>query len=583
MADELNIKFSGDTAPLEASMKRVTGQLSTLNSTVERTGDDIKGAFSRDSRKAIDQMRAATRRLKREVKELRSEEVKQIKTSVSMVKVLTKLRTGFGAAREAFRLGAQAVGSFVSGILDAITTSEEFIAELEGIDTPLFNFSQSTREALQTVNEELRTTTAISKLLSVQLAAEFAPSVGTVATAASNLGLAYGKVNKKLLDVTDGQKGLGFVLADFVSGGTLTKISNAAGVVNLALSSQADELAAVADGYADVEQKASKLTSSLEKFEKGLSQIGGFDKKAYKEQLDATDKITFSYQMQIEEVKRLSKELGGLNLTSDQRIQLEEKTWAALTQIQAAMLHAHDENNAKKDKAAIKAAEARAKAIIEIAEHETSEVMEAQKAGEEEAAEKLAVSQALMEETVAVFGAALGETSERIGAALDAAEGKSRVQLKRLFAAQKATAMAEAVISGAMAAQRALAFPPGPPATLPMAAMVGTMAAVNVATIAAEAPPFHIGTRVSDLASDEMRITRREGLAVLTPQGISSGGAEAVADANAGIRQDTPTTVVFQYDHRMFDATIEDNVNRVGSPLGRLIRDSRYGHRRRNG
>jgi hypothetical protein len=51
---------------------------------------------------------------------------------------------------------------------------------------------------------------------------------------------------------------------------------------------------------------------------------------------------------------------------------------------------------------------------------------------------------------------------------------------------QQKIAIVEAVISGALAVQRALAFPPGPPATFPMATLVGIKTAANVAMIAAQ-------------------------------------------------------------------------------------------------
>ena len=178
----------------------------------------------------------------------------------------------------------------------------------------------------------------------------------------------------------------------------------------------------------------------------------------------------------------------------------------------------------------------------------------------------------------------MGDISGLFGEMLENAEGKSRQQLMRLFAMQKASAIAQAAINSTLASMSALANPPGPPFTIPIAATVAALGAVQVAQIAAEPPPFHIGTRVSDLAPDEARITRREGLAVLTPQGIAAGGAEAVADANAGIApSSTGQTVLFKYDHRMFDATITDNLKRSNSPLGNAIRRSSYGHRRRNG
>jgi len=178
----------------------------------------------------------------------------------------------------------------------------------------------------------------------------------------------------------------------------------------------------------------------------------------------------------------------------------------------------------------------------------------------------------------------MGDISSLFGDMLENTEGKSRQQMMRMFAMQKASAIGQAAINATLASMAALANPPGPPFTIPIAATVAALGAVQVAQIAAEPPPFHIGTRVSDLAPDEARITRREGLAVLTPQGIAAGGAEAVADANAGISSGAGNqTVLFKYDHRMFDATITDNLKRSNSPLGNAIRRSSYGHRRRNG
>lgn len=52
--------------------------------------------------------------------------------------------------------------------------------------------------------------------------------------------------------------------------------------------------------------------------------------------------------------------------------------------------------------------------------------------------------------------------------------------------AQKGLAISEATVSGILAVQRSLAFPPGPPATIPMSILIGTKTIANVAAIAAQ-------------------------------------------------------------------------------------------------
>ena len=149
------------------------------------------------------------------------------------------------------------------------------------------------------------------------------------------------------------------------------------------------------------------------------------------------------------------------------------------------------------------------------------------------------------------------DAADQIGAALLAAEinrqgdleGKSRTTQRKVFRMKKASDLASATISTAAAVMAALAFPPGPPATIPMAALAGVMGAVQIGTIAAQQPSFHIGSRAGDLAPDEVRATLTRGEAVLTRQAQAALGldSEGVADGNAGIA--AAQTIVVQYQH----------------------------------
>jgi hypothetical protein len=125
----------------------------------------------------------------------------------------------------------------------------------------------------------------------------------------------------------------------------------------------------------------------------------------------------------------------------------------------------------------------------------------------------------------------------------------TKTTLKRVFAMQKAADLAAATISTARAVMAALAYPPGPPGTIPMAAITGALGAVQIGVIAAQQPSFHIGSRAGDLAPDEVRATLTRGEAVLTRQAQAALGldSEGVADVNAGLSGEQ--TIVVQYQH----------------------------------
>lgn len=97
---------------------------------------------------------------------------------------------------------------------------------------------------------------------------------------------------------------------------------------------------------------------------------------------------------------------------------------------------------------------------------------------------------------------------------------------RRLAAIGKAAAVADAVISGILATQKALAAPPGPPYTIPMAAITAGMAAVNVAKIVSTPLPgfktggeFRVGgSGGPDSQTVAFRGSPNETVSIKTPQ-----------------------------------------------------------------
>lgn len=115
-----------------------------------------------------------------------------------------------------------------------------------------------------------------------------------------------------------------------------------------------------------------------------------------------------------------------------------------------------------------------------------------------------------------------------------------------LFAGSKNLAIAEVIINTARAVIAALAFPPGPPATIPMAALVAAKGAVELAVIKSQkAPKFQHGGIIEgprgidevfirgtagELVADTTRAEARAilgGRAAIIPVAASGGGAGA--------------------------------------------------------
>jgi hypothetical protein len=61
VADEIEIKFGANTVDMEQAVSRVQSELRKLGSVVDNVGDKIDDTFSKESEKALKEMRARTR------------------------------------------------------------------------------------------------------------------------------------------------------------------------------------------------------------------------------------------------------------------------------------------------------------------------------------------------------------------------------------------------------------------------------------------------------------------------------------------------------------------------------------------
>ena len=148
------------------------------------------------------------------------------------------------------------------------------------------------------------------------------------------------------------------------------------------------------------------------------------------------------------------------------------------------------------------------------------------------------------------------------------------------FKLNKSLRIAEAIMGTASAAAQALASPPGPPSTIPLAALTAALGAVQIARIANEQPSFHQGGMVTGLQPDERSAVLRTGEGVLTAQGVAAaGGPQGVNALNQGSAGGQPLTVVFTASNRVMDGAVY-NAMRSGAQLRSVTRDLRPRGRR---
>jgi hypothetical protein len=158
---------------------------------------------------------------------------------------------------------------------------------------------------------------------------------------------------------------------------------------------------------------------------------------------------------------------------------------------------------------------------------------------------------------------------------------KQKKNLKILFAIQKASAITSIVIDTATAIMRALAEL-GPVAGGIASGFITATGIAQVATVASQKPPFHIGGIIPAAPGRQgVQINALPGEAVLNRDATAGLGAEGVADLNSGRGGSSPVMVEMVYKHRVFDVFVSDNISK-GGPLSDAINSGRrVGHRSR--
>jgi len=580
VADEINIVFGGDASQLERELEKAKQAVSKLQKSVKKSGDQIHDSFAKLGKRAVKELTSATKTLQSEFKSVENAagfagnvvgviaEIDKLGSSIAGLRGETKR---YNAAQTEINDTFAATASELAQYIDATSIIEDFsvgiAASMAGAGAFVSSLTDEFVLMFDTAKLVLKSIPDMARVVSDSfdgLNTDFEALDKSLLAVMSDMG---GAELKKLHDDS------------LEAGGAIGKAATAAREAAAALLSARG----AAEETAPAVEKLVSSADGVDEWAKSLAKLSGLEFGADQKSLEGVEKISAAYAKQFQKVYDLQQLLEKLARTEEDRGVVSEQVSATIEAL-------HDAEAADKQKVIDKEEAALEKQVarkIKAEEDIVAGIVSAQEAKDAEEVARLEKHETdladLRATTAAAVGDAFGKTSDLIGDMLKNSEGKTKKQMRTLFGLQKASSIAQTTIAGVQAAMMALATPPGPPFTFPLAAVVGGMAAANVATIAAQAPPFHIGSRAADLAPDEMRITRREGLAVLSPQGIQSGGAEAVANANAGMTSSGSQTMVFQYQHQMFDATIEDNLKRPNSPLGSVLRSSSYGHRRRNG
>lgn len=160
------------------------------------------------------------------------------------------------------------------------------------------------------------------------------------------------------------------------------------------------------------------------------------------------------------------------------------------------------------------------------------------------------------------------------------AAGKS--EAKRMFKIQKALAMVGVALDGAQAVIKAFAQfgPPPSPLGIAAAAAAGIATTASLATIAAQQPEFPTGGIVPSI--DHRLIAAQPGEAVLNRAAVDRLGPSGVDALNNGHAAPAQIVITQQYEHRVFDVFVRDNLAE-GGPLAAALnqRSGPPGHSRR--
>ena len=182
---------------------------------------------------------------------------------------------------------------------------------------------------------------------------------------------------------------------------------------------------------------------------------------------------------------------------------------------------------------------------------------------------------ARLEGEAAALEAKIAQTEENT----EALRAIRNEEIAKSFRQQQSLQVASAVMNTAAAVIRSWAEL-GPIAGPIMGAAATAIGAAQIATIQAQEPPTaHLGGLIGQ-RPDERMIRARAGEGVLTAQGVAAvGGAQGIANANAGAGAGGPIVVQQVYKHRVLDTVLTDSIKRGGPISSAINKRSRRGRR----
>lgn len=503
-------------------------------------------------------------------------------------------------AAAALAAGYIAVGVAIG---KAVLAADDFIDDLEAIGrTPIISAEQI--EAIQRTNAALDAMGVIGKEATVILAGEFAPALERSATLTIALGLAaldtfsaiaegagvfstFGNaiintvlapldhvgrhllVLVKILGMVANATGAHGLAADLqrasseiihlrasMKHGVFLELAEESIAAGGALAEYGEEARGLIDDMLALDDAASKATASIEKQGEALrSTSAAYEESARAAAVvgDAMDTLNGSIQTSIDDLKSQQEKL-------DQNL---EKELARIDQAAAGHAKSSEVYQTSLD-AKLKAQERYARDSAVVAEKLARLEM---KLAAERATYVINTGQMLMEAQIASQ-----DTTTEAGLAA----------AKKAYGLQKSMAVIQAMIDGALAAQKAIALfgPPPSPAGIAGLAMAAAQTAATMATISMQpAPSFPMGGLIP---ADHGMVGVSPGEAILNRGAVEQLGPQGVDELNRGRRTGPEVVVVNRYEHRIFDAFVADSLATDG-PLRRAITASggRPGHSRR--
>jgi len=362
----------------------------------------------------------------------------------------------------------------------------------------------------------------------------------------------------------------------------------------------ADPIANAADLLARLKEEADKSAQAFEALAPDIERIG-----AHIQELQATsDPIELiesdSIKAQIQNVQILKAEIQRLGEAQEEYTRIHGESSEVIATQQATLT---EKLNAEQQKVkqgyisafttATQAAAQFAQAAAQFATLHTNAVVSSAEEELEAREENSSALESALRETEAEISktedkhakarleAQALNLQQQIATEQEATEQLREVKNKEIvkaFKQQQALQVSQAIMATATAVIRAWEL--GPIVGPIMSTAAAALGAAQVATIRAQEPPTaHLGGLIGN--SDETMVKARTGEGVLTAQGVQAiGGAQGLANANAGMASGGGQIVVQQvYRHRVLDTVIQDSINKGGPITTAINRRNRRGRR----